>query len=267
MTHSGAHETKVKAVLDTWGKHCDKLVITSNLTDPSIGAIRLQTPSTYENLWNKLNETLHYVWNQYSEDDDYEWFFKVDDDSFVIMENLEVFLSSPEIDPEEPTAFGYLLSDETWGEMRPYFFTPENQAFGNFFYTHIRNNMDDVDYLAGGAGYVMNRAYLQEFLKALDSNLTLRGMPPEDMAHGATMLARGIRPQNSRDTLGRERFLPDTPELVELRHAMRLRRGVALAGSKCCSRYSITFHHIPPWQMRYLYDQLYTCRGRPQGQN
>jgi glycoprotein-N-acetylgalactosamine 3-beta-galactosyltransferase len=265
MAHSGSHDTKVKAVWDTWGKKCDKLVIASNVDDPSIGAVKLQTASTYNNLWNKLNETLHYVWDM-QDRDEYDWFFKADDDTFVIMENLKLLLSQPKYvvneknDDKRPLAFGYVLHDSTWGSQKQRLSSPGNEAFGRHFFNQVRTERDKVEYFAGGAGYVMNAAYLQELLHALRGNLTIRGSAPEDMAHGATMLARGISSQNSRDKMGRERFHQESPALTYVRHQSHLKNGVEPQGSKCCSRSTVSFHHIAPDYMRYMYDQFYHCR-------
>jgi hypothetical protein len=78
MTHSGSHATKVQSVMDTWGRKCNGWIVASNQTNVELHAVRMQTPATYEHLWNKLNETLHYIYEKYYAD--YDWFFKVDDD-------------------------------------------------------------------------------------------------------------------------------------------------------------------------------------------
>jgi glycoprotein-N-acetylgalactosamine 3-beta-galactosyltransferase len=221
-------------------------------------------------LWNKLNETLAYVWENYAQD--YDWFFKVDDDSYVVMENLKVFLSQVTTETQQqeqqqqqqqpPLVFGYPLTTYPWSFWRDPYFTGENNShFGDFFYNQVKNASSATDYCAGGSGYVMNKAYLQTFLKALKSPLTLKGTPPEDMAHGATMAAIGILPSSAKDYAGRERFLPEPPNLIQWKHEHYMKRKrILMAGSKCCSRYTVSFHHLTPQELWYLEDQFYTCR-------
>ena len=295
MTHSGSHDTKVQAVVDTWGKRCDRLVIASNVTDDKLGTIELQTPATYELLWDRLNETLHYVWNEYQHEE-YDWYFKIDDDSYVIMENLVDFIMEKEQQPLQrlqqqsanntsppPLVFGYPLPTYRWKDIAARYFqgSPENRAFGDFFFNYSdpvtnkqRNPDDKADYLHGGAGYVMNRQYLQQLLVALRSNRTLRSSYnntlggklnhdpiPEDLAHGVTMMVHGIQPKSGRDILKRERFLPEPPSLMYHVHQQKIKDGTVKPKSLCCSRSSISFHHISPSLMRYLEYQFYTCRG------
>ncbi len=258
MTHSGSHKTKVSAVMETWGSKCDGWLIASNQTDDALGSRNMQTPALYTQLWAKLNETVHLIASESI--NDYDWFFKVDDDTFVIMENLWYFLKTRHRDKKTPQIFGYLLTDQFWGDQRKYFELDRNKAFGDHFLSHIRDPKAKVDYLAGGSGYIMNRAYLGKLVLALESNLTLSGEVPEDMAHGATMLAHGIEPFDSRDTAGRQHFIPESPALWNVRHQAHTRSGAVKANRNCCARYTISFHHLSPWMIQYLYQQFYLCR-------
>ena len=95
---------------------------------------------------------------------------------------------------------------------------------------------------------------------ALESNLTLYGEVPEDMAHGATMLAHGIQPENSRDKAGREYFIPESPALWNVRHQARIRTGVIPPNQQCCAYYTVAFHHVSPLEMQYMHDLFYLCR-------
>lgn len=265
MTHSEAHQTKVKAVLETWGSKCDGWFIASNQTDTKLGTIKMKTPALYPLLWTKLNETLHRIYETSYEE--YDYFFKVDDDTFVIMENLRVFLQA-RAEEQSPQIFGYLLRDQKWSHQRQYFeLTDQNRAFGSHFLSHVRKPEEWVDYVAGGSGYIMNRVYLARVIKALESSLTFYGEVPEDMALGATMLSHGISPQNSRDSRGREHFIPESPALWLIRQKAQIRAGAVSSTRGCCARYAISFHHISPDEMHYLHDQFFLCRaGRNMGQ-
>lgn len=261
MTHDGAHQNKVGAVMETWGSKCDGWLIASNSTDKSLGTTAMQTPALYTYLWIKLNETVHLIASDYM--DEYDWFFKVDDDTFVIMENLWHFLRVKKSDKETPQIFGYLLTDQFWRDQQHYFDIDTNKGFGEYFLSRVRNESDKVDYLAGGSGYIMNRAYLRKLIVALESNLTLYGEVPEDMAHGATMLAHGIQPGDSRDHGGREYFIPESPALWDVRHKAHIRAGLVAPNQRCCAHYTVAFHHITPSMMQNMYDQLYLCRTEP----
>lgn len=258
MTHSNAHETKMRAVMETWGGQCDGWFVASNATDSKLGAIKIQTPALYNQLWEKLNETVHYVASNYL--DQYDWFYKVDDDTFVIMENLWEFLRIKKRDDHEPQIFGYLLRDQFWLDQQKYFdLSAANRAFADYFFSHVRNASSHVEYLAGGSGYIMNRSYLQKFVSALQSNLTLFGEVPEDMAHGATMLAYGTAPLNSRDSLGREYFIPEEPALWQVRHRAQIRSGQVAKRRKCCARYAVAFHHISIPLMHEIFGIVHHC--------
>jgi len=283
MTHSGVHHTKVKAVLETWGQQCDGWFIASNETDQHVRSTKVKTPAEYNLLWMKLNETLRHVASKYI--NAYDWFYKVDDDTFVIMENLHEFLriqkqkiTSSEENRIQPQIFGYLLQDQTWRDQRRYFdLSIPNRRFGDYFLSHIRTEESShVEYLAGGSGYIMNRPYLRRLVWAMESNLTLYGEVPEDMAHGMTILAQNISPCNSKDALGREYFIPEEPALWDLRcqsrgggggrgrrtqqnqQSMEITSRHKRGGS--FAQYPIAFHHTSVSLMRDMYDRLYLCR-------
>ena len=288
MTHSESHLTKVRAVLDTWGKRCDRLVVASNVTDFELGTIALKTPATYELLWDRLNETLHFIWEKYQHEN-HDWYLKADDDSYVIMENLLHFVSEKEpqksavkdgVHSQPPLIFGYPLPTNRWGDISKLYFqgSPENRAFGHIFFNYTDSSgqkkrpEDPADYLHGGAGYVMNRQYVQEFLHALKGTMTLRtsynekektlNHPPlpEDLAHGVTMMVHGVQPNSAMDSMRRPLFLPEPPNLMHHIHQQKIQDGSARQKSLCCSRSAISFHHVSHTLMRYLDHQLYTCR-------
>ena len=284
MTHSIYHTTRVRAVWETWGPKCDYLLVASNETDPKWNAIRMTSQPTYQNLWNKLNETLHYIWMTTHQLRDYDWLLKVDDDTFVIMENLQYFLTTQQprgttwdSSFNQPIMYGRTFA---WPNrlidlkhIMGYFGLrrddASNRPFGQKFFRNLTNVTEPLRYASGGAGYVMNKPYVQLLLTTLNSrDETLRGQPDEDMAVSINMWYQGIHgPHPTRDADGRERFHPELPNVMYhlyprrtdwLRDFHKHIGGIA-PGPECCSPTSISFHHANPPVQRYLYHQLYHC--------
>jgi glycoprotein-N-acetylgalactosamine 3-beta-galactosyltransferase len=272
---------RVKTVQDTWGKRCNHLLVASDQDEPLINSVAMSAASTYENLWNKLNETLHYIWDTYcatntTSGTQYDWIFKVDDDTYVVMQNLRTFLNSAEVQVKhrngEPLIYGRLFGWPLLSNLKklPNFFdprqNPENAEFARQFYQRV-NPRETLLYHSGGAGYVMNKPYLELLLKTLRSSATLRGIPDEDMAVSINMWYQGVRPQPTRDDQGRERFHPESPdsmyhlynETSEWLFDFHKTIGGINHGPQCCSPSSISFHHIQPMMMRMMDYQLYHC--------
>ena len=271
------HSTRVKAVRETWGKRCDKLVIASDRNDESMGAVEIRgARSDYWSLWQKLNQTVHYIWKEYH--DEYEWFLKVDDDSYVIVENLKEFLASPLVQQananNESLVYGRRINPlQKFGQWRndtiwPWFNAIRNKDFGDRVISMFGADSTLI-YNHGGAGYVMNRMFLSELIQALQSKHAVRGAVPEDMGIAMVMMLRGVFPQQSRDDRGRERFHPEDPDFMFRRPRswywnVHKNIGGLASKFKCCSSKSITFHHVQ--DLWILENQLYRCRQQLKGQ-
>ena len=102
LTHSENHYTHIPTIQSTWGKKCDKLIISSDVDDPNLGSdvIRIKSQVGYWGIWDKLQQTLLYVHEKYRLTDQFDWILKADDDTFVIMENLKAFIAN-EIDTRQ----------------------------------------------------------------------------------------------------------------------------------------------------------------------
>mmetsp|Transcript_42866 Transcript_42866/g.103659 ORF Transcript_42866/g.103659 Transcript_42866/m.103659 type:complete len:398 (+) Transcript_42866:128-1321(+) len=270
MSHSKA-TTKIKAVQKTWGRKCDKLLIASNQTDPTIGAVKMNSEASYLGLWTKLNETMTYIWNEFGPDQ-FDWVLKADDDTFVIMENLKEYLSLPSIvaNISQPSIHGRRFSSPKYKHLErdEYFTNPQNADFGKRFYDKMDRNAP-VIYNHGGSGYVMNMEYVKKFVEVMHGPDTVHGSPAEDMAHGVVMAYHDLWPTNTRDELGRERFHPKDPQTMYSMPEDKFRlfndnfqaTGGLSLGVDCCSDKSITFHHIKARDMVALERVFYTCRG------
>lgn len=137
-THPPNHAKKAVHVKATWGKRCDTLLFMSTEEDKELGAVAIQNhpvsqtccniTSGRASLWNKTKTAFNYIWENHR--DDADWFIKVDDDTYLIMENLK-----------------HLLKD--YDTQTALFFGHRFKYFGG--------------YMAGGSGYVLSKAALQAF--------------------------------------------------------------------------------------------------------
>jgi hypothetical protein len=270
MTHSGNHATRIQSVMNTWGRKCTKLVLASNATDANIvGAdlVHMQSKATWKHLWTKLQETLVYISTHYREE--YDWFLKIDDDTYLIFENLQAYLQSlPPTTKEQPLLLGRLF-----GLKIPQF--KDALKSDRYFFQRLKKKYamgSNFTFLfpSGGAGYVMTRAYLQVLVESFKEDTVLRGTPPEDVALAATTLySHQVQPEGTRDEFGRQRFHFNTPN--DMYNADNMAPWVSrhhnatggiVGGTECCSSHSVTFHYIDrtPGLMEYIHHQLYTCR-------
>ncbi len=226
LTSPKTIHTKGKAVKETWGKRCNKLIFMSSENDPSYPAINLNVTESRENLWDKTRAAFKYVYQHHLNDAD--WFVKADDDSFVIVENLRYFLSK--YNPNKPHFFG------RW-------FTP----FGG--------------YNSGGAGYVLSRKSVREFMRAMNNPWKCPTKYfAEDVAMGNCLAIYDIHPGDTRDSLGRETFHPYAleyhfiPGYIGKDDWLHSYDKFPLqVGPNCCSDHSMTFHYVDINNM-YVYD-------------
>lgn len=165
----------------TWGQRCNVLLFMSSEENPELPAIKLPVGEGRDNLWGKTKEAFKYIRENHMQEA--EWFLKVDDDTYVILENLRLLLSRR--DTNEPTYFG--------------------RRFKPFV---------DQGYMSGGAGYVLSREAVRLFTQELKEGTRCRkdnaGM--EDVEMGKCLEKVGVKVVDSRDSLGRETFHPFVPE-------------------------------------------------------
>ena len=89
------------AIMQTWGRRCVQLLFivgaqqtsVKNLTaDGRMKLIHLTMPESYENLWQKTKLAFKYIYETYKSASICDFVLKIDQDSYVIMENLQSFL-------------------------------------------------------------------------------------------------------------------------------------------------------------------------------
>ncbi|KAH8251343.1 hypothetical protein KR032_008462 [Drosophila birchii] len=227
----------VKAISETWGRHCNRVVYYSKSRLSGLAGaetVGLNVSDERSKLWGKTKAAFRHAYRHYGQEAD--WFYKADDDTYAIMENMR-----------------YML--------RPY--SPDTPIyFGSVF------NLTSHVYMSGGAGYVLSRKAVELLVNATAENTLCQSgdIGTEDLEMGRCMRILNVTVGDSRDLFGRHRFFSlileyflipeDKNELwlyTYLLHSCK--RGV-----RCVSTYSISVHNVSPHEMHFLETILYEAR-------
>ncbi|XP_037026163.1 glycoprotein-N-acetylgalactosamine 3-beta-galactosyltransferase 1-like isoform X2 [Bradysia coprophila] len=180
MTNPTNHRMKAIHVQRTWGRRCNKLIFMSSEEDPELSSVvALNVEEGRDHLWAKTKEAFKYIYQHHL--DEAEWFLKADDDTYVIVENLRFFLK--DFDSNNAVSLGCKFTQ-------------------GFF--------------SGGAGYVLSKESVKRFVEnsLLDGSKCRQehdGL--EDLEMGTCLYNIGIETTDTRDTIGRYRFLPFNPQI------------------------------------------------------
>eukprot|EP00039_Didymoeca_costata_P000799 m.47309 g.47309 ORF g.47309 m.47309 type:complete len:559 (+) comp10479_c0_seq2:99-1775(+) len=224
LTQPTAHDDKATAVNRTWGQRCDYLLfITSETIDdlPTI-VLDLGGPESRAKLWTKTKAAWMYVFKHYLNSAD--WFVKADDDTYISMDHLKAFLVK------------YNAS--------------EAKFLGRYFAVEGRPARS---YYSGGSGIVMSREALRLLGNAVLYDPLTWGKQekgPEDILTADAMRRIHILPEDTKDSHGRQFFLPLGPGAERNRKFAdpsfwfyRWSRD-ARVGKECCSEKWIAGHYI-----------------------
>ena len=270
LTQTKNHDTRLQALIDTWGRKCDKLIAASDSTDPKLSAVKIESMEGFWGIWDKLLQTLKMVLqNEEIRKEDYDWILKADDDTYVIMENLKSFAAniSKDVDMDEPLIYGRTIPWPLtlFKEMKNWFSADLNKEFGQRFYAKIPE-AETLRFSHGGPGYFMNWKYVESLVNAyFHTPDAVHGEVAEDIANAMTMRYHDVRQRGTVDVeTGRERMHPESPQtmytnplwLGKMHHGIKESLG---DGIECCSPTSISFHYVSDVQMRILDYQLYQC--------
>ncbi|XP_077298676.1 glycoprotein-N-acetylgalactosamine 3-beta-galactosyltransferase 1-like [Arctopsyche grandis] len=232
MTNPKNHQHKAIHVKKTWGSRCNILLFMSSTYDESLPTVALNVDEGRNNLWAKTKAAFKYVYEHHR--DDADWFMKADDDTYVVVENLRYMLSSK--DTEEPIYFGC--------RFKPF----------------VKQG-----YMSGGAGYILSKAALHNFVEVALKNPKLCRPDhdgSEDVEIGKCLANVGVKAGDSRDSLGRGRFFPFVPEHHLIPGHVnddfwywKYIYYKSDEGLDCCSDNAVSFHYVSPNQM-YVMDYL-----------
>lgn len=208
-------QSHARAVKETWGKRCTVLIFMSNEDDKEFGAINLASQGTVMNsVWGRTRAAWKYIHKNHLEDAD--WFLKANEDSYVIMENLRLFLSFH--NPADP------------------------KYFGRWYKTSGGYNTEST-------AYVFSKATLRTFATALNNPMKCRKESTLDDSNvGKCLAAFDVHPSDTRDAQGREKFHPFAPEYHVVPNSIKWNHWIhgsnkhpVFSGLKCCSQNSISF--------------------------
>lgn len=94
---------KIKTLKETWVRKCDRIMLISEKYTEEFEFVPIEYPKeARENLWRKVIRTFIYAHDNLI--DQFDWFMKMDDDTYVLMENLKEFLTK--YDTNKPYYFG-----------------------------------------------------------------------------------------------------------------------------------------------------------------
>ncbi|CAG7830156.1 unnamed protein product [Allacma fusca] len=238
MTNPSNHKPRTIHVKRTWGRRCNRLLLISSVQDDLIGTVGLPNVSEGRDwLWAKTKGAFQYIWEHHR--DEADWFLKADDDTFVVVENLRKFLHTQS--PAEPVYFGCHFSVK-----------------------------EIPSWPSGGAGYVLSKEALRRFIEVSLPNPD-KCRSDHDGAEDAEMakclMRAGVHLGDSRDSLGRHRFLAFTPTDHVYPHEKALDYWYwkdlmypQEQGLDCCATDAITFHYVSPRDMYAMEYFLYHLR-------
>ena len=182
MTDPKNLDTKSVFVNKTWGVHCDILLFMTTVHKEGLNTVKLDlgAPESRQMLWRKAKAAWLHVYKNYR--DKAEWFMRVDDDSYVMMDNLREYLLT--MYSEDPHYIGRTL---------------------------LMGGKEDRAFYSGGGGNILSQGGLVKFGDAVTENPLLFAQWDtfaDDAEIAFTLAKAGIPTEDTRDEEGRHRFFP-----------------------------------------------------------
>lgn len=216
LTVPDYHLEKAIHVKNTWSSRCNDFLIMSTKRDSGIGTIALNVTESGDHVWGKMKEAFKYIHRYHLNNID--WVLKVEDDTYVVVENLR-----------------YML----------YQYSPDNLV--HFGYKR-QSPLIKQGYMDHGA-YVMSRAAVEKMVKeGFDDDKKCRSgeIGDEEFELAKCLENLDIYAGDSRDKKGKERFFIRAPEshLMPEFEWDSDRYYPSKDGKDCLSEYTISFTNV-----------------------
>lgn len=229
---------RLRSQARTWGPHCSSFLGVSNANDPGIGALKIEHegPEAYNNMWQKVRGMWKYVHQHCI--DNFDFFFVCGDDNFVIVENLEAYLTSDELLAAAGAPSLHALSQIP-------------VLIGG----SIKGRSGSIN---GAGGYVMNRASLRLFVSSMNKTSCSPHAShfAEDRLISACLRANGAKMPRTETGDGLERFSRYDPTFYS-----KKKRKTGGIGVGCCVQELITLHYLQPSEIYWFYSRLYSSEN------
>ncbi|XP_060086150.1 glycoprotein-N-acetylgalactosamine 3-beta-galactosyltransferase 1-like [Ylistrum balloti] len=236
MTNTKHLNTKATYVKQTWAKRCNKVLFISSETNLTFPAVGFNIPEGREHLTAKTMKAFKYIFENHFTDAD--WFIKIEDNSFVILENLRYFLSS------------YSPNDAVY--------------FGHSFKSIVKQG-----FYCGGGGHVLSKEALRRLAISGSSYQSCQYGEDVDVELGKCMEILGIETTDTNDVLGRSRFhcfdLEKQLSGVFPKWYYKYDANGAKQGTDSISDYTISFQVAPPLKVNMYKLEFYIYHLRPYG--
>ena len=230
-------------------------MVGSTKTDPAFDAVNIlhEGPENYNNIWQKVRSMWSYVYDNYYAT--YDWFHIAGDDTFLIVENLRLYLESEEI--KTAANCGIYLPDGNETTQVPLFLGRR------FAYQGDRNDI----FNSGGSGYTLNKAALKLLVvNGFPRLFTSAVTSMEDVMVARILRHYGVYPYETKEESGGERYLPFSPgyhysyRMPAAGHYQDWYAQYSIdikEGLDHCAARSVAFHYIKDDMMYRLYALLY----------
>jgi glycoprotein-N-acetylgalactosamine 3-beta-galactosyltransferase len=204
----------------------------------------------------KVRSAFEFIKNSWTER--FDWILRIDDDSYVVFDNLRQFLSN--FNHAQLMQFGShcrISEDKIYFiDIKPGIVWP-------------RITRRTVDYISTGPGIVLSSAAFKLLMKFLmtkncSTNLNTHA---DDVELGKCLKIAGVPYGNSSDANGRLRFIPVALNNIlyhpeEIKYFKAVSVYPMILGYNCCSEELISWHYVTAVQMVIYHEQVTLLQHR-----